>query len=141
MTKFAIRNEQHEAEILWGLYCVMFHLSFNSSADITNIFKAIFPDSAVIQKMKFGPNKLPYLICFGIAPYFKQQLLMELKEIQCFVISFAESLTNEFCKEQMDFCVMYFNKDRVVCWYLTLRFLGQLVQKISRRNLKKASKN
>ena len=71
MTKFALRKEQHKAEILWALKCVMSHFSFNSSTDITDIFKAMFSDSAIAQKMKFGPNKLSYLICFGIAPYFK----------------------------------------------------------------------
>ena len=34
----------------------------------------MFPDSAIAQKMNRGPTKLSYLICFGIAPYFKQQL-------------------------------------------------------------------
>ena len=108
---------------------------------ITDIFKAMFPDSFVTQKMKFGPSKLPYLICFGIAPYFKQQLHVELKETQCFVISFDESLNNGYHKEQMDFFVKYLSKDRVVCWYLTSSFLITFVQKIYRKNLKKASKN
>ena len=84
----------------------------------------MFSDSATAQKMKFGPNKLSSLICFGIVPYFKQQLLVELKETQCFVISFDESCNNEFYKEQMDFFVKYFNNDRIVCRYLTSRFLG-----------------
>ena len=70
------------------------------------------------------PLKLSYLICFGIAPYFKQQLLNELKEAQCFVISFDESLNTELHEEQMDFVVRFFNKDRVTCRYLTSVFLG-----------------
>ena len=90
LTKFASRKEQHNMEILWALKCVLSHLLFNSSTDITDIFKAMFPDSAIAQKMKFGPNRLSYLICFCIAPYFRQQLLMELKETQCFVISFDD---------------------------------------------------
>ena len=49
---------------------------------------------------------------------------MEQREAQCFVISFDESINNEFHKEQMDFFVKFFNKDRVVCRYLTSRFLG-----------------
>ena len=71
----------------------------------------MFPDSTVAQKMNFGPNKQSYLICFGIVPYFKQQVLVELKETQCFVISFGESLNSEFHKEQMDLLVQYFKKD------------------------------
>ena len=88
--KFALRKEQHKAEILWALKHVMSNFSFNSWTDITDFFKDMFPDSAIAQKMKFGPNKLSYLICFGIAPYLKQQLLVELKETQCLFISFDE---------------------------------------------------
>ena len=73
--------------------------------------------------MRFGPYNLSYLICFGIAPYFKQQLLVELEETQCFVILFDESLNNELHKEQTDFFVKYFTKDKVVCRYPTSRFL------------------
>ena len=58
MTKFALRKEQHKAEILWALKCAMSYVSFHSSTDITDIFQAVFPDSAISQKMKFGPNKL-----------------------------------------------------------------------------------
>ena len=92
------------------------HLVFNSSTDITDIFMAMISDSAIAQKMKFGPNKLSCLIYFGTTSYFKQHLLVDLKETQCFVILFDESLNNEFHKD--------FNKDRVVCRYLTSRFLG-----------------
>ena len=74
--------------------------------------------------MNCGSTKLSYHICFGIAPYFKQQLLNELKEAQCFVISFDESLNTEVHEEQMDFAVRYFNKDRVTCRYLTSGILG-----------------
>ena len=49
MTKFVLRKEQHKVEILW----------------------AMFPDSAMAQKMRFGPNTLSCVICFGIVPYFK----------------------------------------------------------------------
>ena len=102
----------------------MSHFSFNSTADITDIFRAMFPDSAIAQKMSSGPNKMSYLICFGIAPYFRQLLLAELKETPCFVISFDKSLNHELQKEQMDLVVRYFKKDKVVCRYLTSTFLG-----------------
>ena len=74
--------------------------------------------------MSCGPTELSYLICFVIAPYFKQQLLNELKEAQCFVISVDESLNTELHEEQMDILVRYVNKDRVTYRYLTSGFLG-----------------
>ena len=124
VTSFALRTEQHKAEILWALKSVVSHFPYNSAVNIVDVFRAMFPDSAIAQKMQCGPTKLSYLICFGIAPYFKQQLLNELKEMQCFVISFDESLNSELHQEQMDFIVKYFRKDRVVSRYLTSEFLG-----------------
>ena len=137
MIKFALQKEQHKAETLWVLKCVMSHFSFSSSTDITDIFMAMIPDGVSAQKLRFGPKKLFYLICFGITPYFKQKLIVELKETQCFDISFDETLDNEFHKEQMDFFVRYVNRDSVVCRYLTSRFLGHTCAE----DLKKESKN
>ena len=106
----------------------MFHFSFNSTADITDIFRAMFQGSAIAKKMLGSPNKMSYLICFGIAPYFRQLLLAELKETPCFVISFDESLNHGLQKEQMDFVVRYFKKDKVVCRYLIQHFWAIHVQ-------------
>ena len=124
MTKFTLRNEQHKAEILRVLKWVMSYFWIRLSTDITDIFKAMFPDSAIAQKMRFGSNKLSFLMCFGIAAYFKKQLLVELKETQCFSSHLMSHLTMNFTKKQVDFFVKSFNKDRVVCRYLTSRFLG-----------------
>ena len=46
----------------------------------------MFPDSIIAQHMSYGPTKLSYLISFGIAPYFMDLLLKELKDAPCFVI-------------------------------------------------------
>ena len=124
MSKFILTKHQHKAEILWALKTVMSHFSYNSSTNIADVFRAMFPDSAIAQKMNCGPTKLSYLICFGIAPYFKQQLLKELKEAQCYVISFDESLNTELHEEQMDFLVRYFHKDKATCRYITSGFFG-----------------
>ena len=123
MTKFALRKEQHKAEILWALKCLMSHFLFNST-DITDIFKAIFPDSAIAHKMRFGPHRLSYLICFWHCTIHLATATCETERNTCFVILFDESLNIEYQNEHMDFFVKYFNKDRVVCSYLTSKFLG-----------------
>ena len=83
----------------------MSHFSYNSAHDITDVFKAMFPDSIIAQHMSCGPTKLSYLISFGIAPYFMDLLLKGLKDAPCFVVSFDESFNEELEKEQMDFIV------------------------------------
>ena len=69
MAKFALTKGQHKAEILWALKSVMSHFSYNSAHDITDVFKAMFPDSSIAQHMSCSPTKLSYMISFGIAPY------------------------------------------------------------------------
>ena len=41
MAIYTSRKEQHKAEILWALKCVMSHFSFKSSTYITEIYKAV----------------------------------------------------------------------------------------------------
>ena len=91
VTKFALTKEHHKAEIIWALKSVMSHFSYNSTHDITDVFKAMFPDSSIAQQMSCGLTKLSYLISFGIAPYFRELLLSNLKQTSCFVVSFDES--------------------------------------------------
>ena len=122
LTKLVLRKEQHEAEILLALKAVMSNFSQNSAQDITEIFKAIFPDSNIAQGMSCGP-KNSYLITFGIAPYFKQLLIDDLKA-PCFVVLFDESLNTALHQEQMDFSVRYLKNYHVVTRYLSSTFLG-----------------
>ena len=81
VTKLTLTREQNKAEIFWALKSIMSHFSYNSAHDLTDVFKVMFPDSIIAQHMSCGPTKLSYLISFGIAPYFMDLLLKELKDI------------------------------------------------------------
>ena len=103
MQQFVSRKDQHMAEIRWALKTVMSHYYLNSAQDITDVFHAMFPDSNIAKRVSCGATKLSYLITFGIAPFFKQELLMDVSQAPCFVISFDESLNPDLHEEQMDF--------------------------------------
>ena len=139
VTKFALTKEHHKAEIIWALKSVMSHFSYNSAHDITDIFKAMFPDSSIAQHMSCGPTKLSYLISFGIAPYFRDLLLADLKQTSCFVVSFDESFNHELQKEQMDFTVRYFKNNKVESRYLTSLFLGHTTAKDLKKKFEEAA--
>ena len=124
MSKFTLTQEQHKVEILWVLKSVMSDFSYNSSQDIGDVFRTMFPDSKIAQQWSCGATKLSYLITFGIAPHFKELLLAELTEAPCFVLSFDESFNPELQQEQMDFVVRYFAQGMVKTRYLTSTFLG-----------------
>ena len=123
LTNLVLRKEQHKAEILWALKSVMSHFSLNSVQDIMEIFKALFPDSSIAQGMSCGPTKFSYLITFGIAPYFKQLPIGDLRKVPCFVVLFDESLNTSLHQEQMYFSVRYFKDGHVVTRYIYSAFL------------------
>ena len=139
VTKFALTKEHHKAEIIWALKSVMSHFSYNSAHDITDIFTAMFPDSSIAQHMSCGPTKLSYLISFGIAPYFRDLLLADLKQTSCFVVSFDEPFNHELQKEQMDFTVRYFKNNKVESRYLTSLFLGHTTAKDLKKKFEEAT--
>ena len=62
------------AEILWTLKSVMGHFPLRSFAQINSLFSAMFKDSQIAAKMKFGKTKCSYFISYGLAPYIKEQL-------------------------------------------------------------------
>ena len=50
MIKFTLTKHQHKAGILWALKTVLPNFSYNSAADIADVLRAMFPDSAIAQK-------------------------------------------------------------------------------------------
>ena len=112
------------AEVLWAMKSVLSHFSFRASSDVGGLFQNMFPDSAIAKKFACSKKKVNYLICFGIAPYFKEKLLHKVKQAECFTVSFDEALNKDFQNEQMDVIVHYFHEDRVVTQYFNSQFMG-----------------
>ena len=116
--------EVKKAEIIWAIKTVMGHVSFNANRGIGDVFRTMFPDSAIAQKFSCSSTKLAYLVTFGIAPYFTEKLVDKIRASKCYVASFDESL-NDICQQgQMDINIRYFHRDKVVSQYLDSQFLG-----------------
>ena len=122
--KIGLEERATQSWDLWALKSVMSHFSYSSACAIVDVFKAAFPDSNIAQRISYGPTKLSYLITFGIALYYKQLLVEDLKKAPCFVVLFDESLSTKLHQEQMDFNVRHFKNGQVMTWYLSLAFLG-----------------
>ena len=141
MQQFVSRKDQQMAEIRWALKTVMSHYSLNSAQDKTDVFHTIFPDSNIAKRMSCDATKLSYLITFGIAPFFKQELLMDVSQAPCFVISFDESLNPDLHEEQMDFIVRFIKDGKVEMRYLGSAFLGYTTAADLKRNFDEATKD
>jgi hypothetical protein len=120
-------NEVVTAEILWTLKCILSHYSYNSCTNINSLFQNMFPDSQIAKKFTCGENKIAYIVCFGLKPYFDNLLFESIKETaQYFVLMFDESHNSVLQKKQMDIHVRFWDdhKNIVVSRYVTSEFLG-----------------
>lgn len=93
--------------MLWALKVVVNHLSYGPSKDISEIFNAMFPDSTITKRLAIGCFKLPYVITYGLEPYFVKELLKSVESK--FVICFDEAFKEISKKGQTDLSVKYFN--------------------------------
>ena len=55
------------------------NMSFVSANGYNQRFKAMFPDSNIAKAYSQGETKVKYYIQFGIAPYFKDELVKDIK--------------------------------------------------------------
>ena len=73
---------------------VLSHFPFCVTTHMGGLFENMFPDSAIAKKFACGNTKMDYFICFDTGPYFREKLLLKIKEADCLAVSFDESLNN-----------------------------------------------
>ena len=55
----------------------------------------MFPDSQVAKSFQLLKTKCAYYVVFGLAPYFKELLVKDIKLSPFYLLSFDESLNNK----------------------------------------------
>ena len=96
---------------MWALEILMNNYSDRSCVGKDQLFSSIFPDSSIAQKFQLGKMKASYVICFGLAPFFKLNLLDIIKQTPYIVISFDESYNNVIKRSQMDVLVCFWDSN------------------------------
>ena len=93
------------------------NLSFASSKEDSERFRAMFPDSTIAKSYSMADTKSQYLIKFGIADYLTKKLIYGVNHVP-FSFLFDES-TNNQVKKQYDGYVSYWSPryDQVVSVY------------------------
>ena len=126
---FLVSEAVTKAEIGWAFKMVKQvkqHWSANSCSDISELFKCMFEDSEIVKKFSVGKTKVPYMIMFGLAPYFKDELTKKLLSCSAFVVCFDEALNRVIQQGQMDIFIRYYDdpSGMVVARYFGSAFLG-----------------
>ena len=86
----------------------------------------MFSDSEIAKSFKLGADKLKYSVNYGLAPYFKSILETNVKNSDCYVILFDESLNDITQNCEMDLIIRYFDsvENRVNVRYWDSSFFG-----------------
>lgn len=113
-----------KCKALWCLNTAVKHHSLNSNEGISELFKEMFPDSDIAKSFTCGKDKTGYIIRFGLASFFKKQLVDGINKAGPFVLMFDESLDQASKKKQFDIHVRYWEDDRVQSRYFGSQFLG-----------------
>lgn len=126
IANFFNKEDVSKAEILWTLNTIVTHSSYNSTKHSSALFSVMFPDSEIAKNFSCGSTKCSYLTCFGLAPFFENQLYDKLQKVSYYSLSFDESYNHVTKNEQMDHIIRFFDieKNIVVSQYLGSQFLG-----------------
>ena len=97
-----------KAEIMGSIDVVLSSYSFNSVSNKRDLFCKMFPDSKIVDNFTCGKTQCSYVVCFGLAPYFKGFLTRSLSNVEHIVALFNESFKKKKKRHgQMDEHVHY----------------------------------
>ena len=125
------------AEIRWCLHVVQKDLPFAASDNVGDLFKLMFPSDLVAKDFTCGATKTSYIITHGLASYFREQLLADVKKSNTgFTIHYDETTTNQI-KKQMDIIIRYWSleQNKVVVHYVASLFFGHAEAKTVTKQL------
>lgn len=127
LESFCTKDDVTKAEAMWAMKIVKSKFSLNSCSDIGEMFRLMFSDSLIASNFKMGPTKCKYVINYGLAPYFSNDLKNKLCECDDIVVCFDEPLNKIIQRGQMDIFVSFFdiNRSKVCTEYFNSVFLGK----------------
>ena len=131
METFTTNIQTMKAEIIWVLKTVVSGLSHSSNNDISNFFRAMFPNNATAQQFSLGRAKSIYIVNHDLSPYFKELLTESVNLSDCFVISFDESFDSVTQSCEMDIIILFWDIQAQivrVCYWGS-EFLGHTTNK------------
>ena len=79
------------AKVLCTFKVASSHFSPRSCLALNKLFRSMFTDSEIVKPFQLSKTKCGYIMNFGLAPFFKDLLLKEIKASDCFGVLFDES--------------------------------------------------
>ena len=89
-------------EIRWVMKVVTSHFSYCSCINLNSLLASMFPDSQRAKSIQMLKTKCSYYIMYGLAPYYKEELIQKIEASPNYSILFDESLNHCLQDEQLD---------------------------------------
>ena len=128
LESFIVSSNKHHSEILRAWKVVMFHFSLRSCTGLKELFKVMFKDSESAKGFALSRTKCTYLINFGVAPYFRQELINSIETSPHFAVSFDKSLNRVLPDDQIDIQIRFWDESENLfsSRYFDSKFLKRL---------------
>ena len=106
---------------------VFSNYSFNSVSNKSDVFCKMFLDRKIAENFSYGETKCSYVVCLGIAPYFKGLLTKSLSSMEHIVALFDESFNKISKHGQKDMHVFHWdnNHNYIATHYYHSQCMGQ----------------
>ena len=85
-TPLSLHDKVLKAKIALVLKGVESQWSYQSYENLLEVLRKVDPDSQIIQKMTLSPSKVSYMVSMGLGPYFKKQLVEDVRQSGLYVI-------------------------------------------------------
>ena len=111
---------------MWALEILMNNYSNRSCVGKDQLFTSV-SRQFYCPEISIGKTKASCVICYGLAPVFKLNLLDIVKQTPYVVTSFDDSYSNVIERGQMDVLVRFWdsNVNKVSTRYVNIEFLGK----------------
>ena len=124
---WTVKELATKAEIITTMQYAAQNIPFSNAKNLSACYQEQFPDSLIAKNVSIGPNKMSYVVRYGLGPYFTQLTVKDIVEGKSFfTLQFDETLTAQV-KKQMDLLVCYWSESHheVKVKYLTSLMFGQ----------------
>ena len=111
---FLLKDDVTKAEICWCMRTIMKQSTYNSCEKLKDLFCDMFPDRKIAEGFALGPTKASCVICYRLAPFYKEKIMKQLApkdtEPPYFVVSFDEAFNSVSNQKQLDVHLIYFDE-------------------------------
>jgi hypothetical protein len=126
-----------KAEILFILKACTAGYAYHSFREVGDLFKMMFPDSAVARDVTLEPTKFSYVISDGLGPYFHNILVDDIKKSASFFTVEVDGTSNVAVRHQLDMHIRFWSEKegRVITAYYYSKMLGHATAEIMSREI------